>query len=325
MIKKTNRTLIGAFVLGALILVMIGVMTFGAGRYFIKQPTFVMFFEGSVKGLNVGAPVVFKGVKVGKVTDISLRLNPDSKSVIISVLAELDTHSITKAQGRIDAQDFFKLLLRQGLKAQLQLQNLLTGQLVVELDFHPEKKAELVKTDIPYPEIPTIPSSLEEFTKTVEKLPLDKLINKLTSAIDGMERAATSPELMQSIHSLNLALEDTRRLIENINRNVEPLASDIKGTLDDSRKMVQNFDKNSSSLEASVEQSAEAARAAMVQADKTFKALEYASSGDSSVMHQLSQTLDEISAAADSLRDLSDYLNRHPEALLRGKKKFKEE
>lgn len=325
MIKKPNRTLIGAFVLGALILVMIGVMTFGAGRYFIKQPTFVMFFEGSVKGLNVGAPVVFKGVKVGKVTDISLRLNPDSKSVIIAVLAELDTHSITGTQGRIDAQDFFKLLLRQGLKAQLQLQNLLTGQLVVELDFHPEKKAKLVKTDIPYPEIPTIPSSLEEFTKTVEKLPLDTLINKLTSAIDGMERAATSPELMKSIHSLNLALEDVRRLIENINSNIAPMASDIKGTLDDSRKMVQDLDKNSSALEASVEQTAEAARAAMVQAEKTFKALEHASSGDSPLMYQFSQTLKDISAAADSLRDLSDYLNRHPEALLRGKKKFKEE
>lgn len=325
MIKKPNRTLIGAFVLGALILVMIGVMTFGAGRYFIKQPTFVMFFEGSVKGLNVGAPVVFKGVKVGKVTDISLRLNPDSKSVIISVLAELDTHSITRTQGKIDAQDFFKLLLRQGLKAQLQLQNLLTGQLVVELDFHPEKKAELVKTDIPYPEIPTIPSSLEEFTKTIEKLPLEQLINKLTSAIDGMERAATSPELMKSIHSLNLALEDVRRLIENINSNVAPIASDIKGTLDDSRKMVQKFDKNSSSVEASIEQTSEAARAAMVQAEKTFKALEHASSGDSSVVHQLSQTLEDISAAADSLRTLSDYLNRHPEALLRGKKKIKEE
>ena len=124
---------------------------------------------------------------------------------------------------------------------------------------------------------------------------------------------------------MNLALEDMRRLIENINSNVEPIASDIKGTLAESRKMVQNFDKHSSSLQAGIEQTAEAARAAMVQAEKTFKAVEHASSGDSPAMEQLSQTLEKISEASDSLRTLTDYLNRHPEALLHGKKEFQGE
>jgi paraquat-inducible protein B len=199
------------------------------------------------------------------------------------------------------------------------LQNLLTGQLVIELDFHPEKPFKLVKSDLAYPEIPTIQSSLEIFTRSIEKLPIEQLVNKLTLAIEGMEKAATSPELLQSIRSLNLALEDVRKLVENINGNIKPLASDIKGTLDDSRRMFQNFDKNSTALQASIEQAAEATRASMIQAEKTFHAVERASSEDSPVMYQLSQTLEQISATADSLRALSDYLNRHPEALLRGK------
>ena len=319
MIKKQNKTLIGAFVLGAIVLVIFGIMIFGAGRYFTKQPTFVMHFERSVKGLNVGAPVVFKGVKIGTVTDISLRYNPDTKSVKIAVFAEINPHSITRPQGGVDTKDFFKLLIEQGLKAQLQLQNLLTGQLVIELDFHPEKPFKLVKSDLAYPEIPTIQSSLEIFTRSIEKLPIEQLVNKLTLAIEGMEKAATSPELLQSIRSLNLALEDVRKLVENINGNIKPLASDIKGTLDDSRKMFQNFDKNSTALQVSIEQAAEATRASMIQAEKTFHAVERASSEDSPVMYQLSQTLEQISATADSLRALSDYLNRHPEALLRGK------
>jgi paraquat-inducible protein B len=319
MINKPSKTLIGAFVLGAVILVIIGIITFSVGRYFTKQPTFVMYFGGSVKGLNIGAPVVFKGVKVGTVTDISLHYNPDTKSVQIPVFAELYPHSITRAPGKADTRDFFNLLIQQGLKAQLQYQNLLTGQLVVELDFHPEKPVKLVKSYIQYPEIPTIPSSLEEFTRTLSKLPLERLINKLSLAIDGLEKAATSPELMQSIHSLNLALKDVRKLVENINTNIKPLASDIKGTFDDSRKMFQDFNKRSSSLQASMEQASEATRSAMVQAEKTFKAVEQSGSADSPVMYQLSQTLEQISAAADSLRALSDYLNRHPEALLRGK------
>jgi paraquat-inducible protein B len=322
---KPSKTLVGAFVLGAVALFVVGIMTFSAGRYFSKQPTYVMYFDGTVKGLNSGAPVMFKGVKVGAVSDISLRYNPETKSVQIAVQAELDPHSITNSHGSLDTKAFMKALIRQGLKAQLQYQNLLTGQLVVALDFHPEKTARHIRMDAPYPEIPTIPSSIEEFTKTFEKLPIEKLAGKLTSAIEGMEKAATSPELMKSIHNMNLALEDMRRLIENINSNVEPIASDIKGTLAESRKMVQNFDKHSSSLQAGIEQTAEAARAAMVQAEKTFKAVEHASSGDSPAMEQLSQTLEKISEASDSLRTLTDYLNRHPEALLHGKKEFQGE
>jgi paraquat-inducible protein B len=319
MIRKPNKTVIGAFVLGAVILVIMGIAIFGAGRYFTSQPTVVMYFEGSVKGLNTGAPVVFKGVQVGTVTDISLRYNPETKSVRIAVLAAIDPHSITRTKGRINTQEFITDLIRQGLKAQLQYQNLLTGQLVVDLNFHPEKPARLVNSDMKYSEIPTIPSSIEEITRTIEKLPLEQLVNKLTSAIEGMEKAATSPELMQSIRSLNSALGDVRTLVQNLNSHVDPLASDIRGTLDDSRKMIQHFDKQASSMQVSMEQASQATRAAMIQAEKTFGAMEHVSSGDSPVMEQFSRTLQEISATADSMRALSDYLNRHPEALLRGK------
>jgi paraquat-inducible protein B len=322
---RPSKTLVGAFVLGAVAIFIVGIMTFSAGRYFTKQPTYVMYFDGTVKGLNGGAPVMFKGVKVGAVSDISLRYNPKTKSVQIAVLAELNPHTITNSHGNIDTQTFMNELIGQGLKAQLQYQNLLTGQLVVALDFHPDKTARLISTDTPYPEIPTIPSSIEEFAKTIEKLPIEKLAGKLTSAIEGMEKAATSPELMSSIHNMNLVLDDMHKLIENINTHVDPIASDIQGTLSDSRKMVQNFDKQSSSLQSGIERTAEAARAAMVQAEKTFKAVEHASSTDSPAMFQLSQTMEKISEASESLRALSDYLNRHPEALLHGKKEIQGE
>ncbi len=322
---KPSKTLIGAFVLGAIILSVLGLMTFGAGRYFSKQPTYVMFFDGSVKGLNMGAPVVFKGVKVGTVSDISLRFNPESKSVQIAVLAELNPRTITNSHEGINSKAFLNELIKQGLKAQLQHQNLLTGQLVVGLDFYPDKTVKLTRSNYKYPEIPTIPSSIEELTKAVEKLPIGQLVAKLTSAIDGMEKAATSPDLMKSIHSMNLALEDMRTLIENINGHVDPIASDIRGTLEDSRTMMRNFDRQSTSLQASIEQTAVAARAAMLQAEKTFSAVEHASSDDSPAMHQLSLALQRVSDASYSLKNLSDYLNRHPEALLSGKKEFQGE
>jgi len=319
---KPSKTLIGAFVLGAIALSVLGLMTFGAGRYFSKQPTYVMFFDGSVKGLNLGAPVVFKGVKVGTVSDISLSFNAQSQSVQIAVLAELNPNTITNSHKGVNPKAFLDDLIKQGLKAQLQHQNLLTGQLVVGLDFYPERTARPARPGYKYPEIPTIPSSIEELTRAVEKLPIGQLVNKLTSAIDGVEKAATSPELMKSIQTMNLALEDMRRLIENVNAHVDPIASDVRGTLEDSRQMVQSFERRSSSLQASIEQTAEAARAAMVQAEKTFRAVEHASSGDSPAMYQISQAMERISEASYSLKNLSDYLSRHPEALLSGKKEF---
>ena len=319
MTRKPSKTIIGAFVLGALALIIIGVMTFGAGDYFSRQPTFVMFFDGSVKGLNVGASVVFKGVKVGRVTDISLLYNPKAQSVQIPVLVEIDPHSIMQEKGWTDPKDFISLLVKQGLRAQLQLQNLLTGQLIIELDFHPDKPPRLVRSDIRYPEIPTIPSSLEQLTRTIEKLPVEELVTKLISAIEGIEKAVTSPELTESIRSLNLAINDVRTLIQNIDGTIQPLSSDIRGTLEDTRKLVRDFDSHAASLQASIDRASDATSKAMEQAERTFGAMEHASAADSPVMYQLSQTLDEISATADSIRALSDYLNRHPEAMLRGK------
>ncbi|HPI92545.1 MAG TPA: MlaD family protein [Deltaproteobacteria bacterium] len=319
MTRKPSKTLIGVFVLGALALIVAGIMTFGAGQYFSRQPTFVMFFDGSVKGLNVGASVVFKGVNVGRVTDISLLYNPEGQSVQIPVLVELDPHSIVRGNGQADPNEFIRLLVNQGLRAQLQLQNLLTGQLIIELDFHPDRPPRMIVSDIRYPQIPTIPSSLEQLTRTIEKLPVEELVTKLISAIEGVEKAVTSPDLTQSIRSLNLAINDVRTLVQNIDANIGPISSDLRGTLEDSRKLVQDFDRHAASLQESIDRASDATRRAMEQAERTFGAMEHASSADSPMMYQLSETLDEISATADSIRALSDYLNRHPEAMLRGK------
>ncbi|HNQ86629.1 MAG TPA: MlaD family protein [Deltaproteobacteria bacterium] len=319
MTRKPSKTLIGMFVLGAIALIAAGVTTFGAGKYLSRQPTFVMFFEGSVKGLNVGSPVVFKGVKVGRVSDISLLYNQDTQSVQIPVLVEIDPHTIIREKGWTNPKDFINLLIGQGLRAQLQLQNLLTGQLLIELDFHPDKPSRLVRSEARYPEIPTIPSSLEQLSKTIEKIPMEELVTKLISAIEGVEKAVTSPELTESIRSLNLALNDVRSLVKNLDGTIGPLSSDIMATLEDTRNLVRDFGRHAESLQESIDRASDATRKAMEQAEKTFGALEHASAADSPVMFQLSRTLDEISATADSIRALSDYLNRHPEAMLRGK------
>lgn len=318
--KKPGVTLIGIFVLGAAALVVIGAVALGAGRFFTKHPTFVMYFGGSAKGLSEGASVVFKGVKIGKVTEIGLQYNPDTKSVLIIVLAEINLNTITRPSGERATMGFFMELIRQGLKAQLQYQTFVTGQLLIDLDFHPGKPIRLARSNLAYPQIPTIPSSLEELSKVVENLPLDELAAKLANAVESIARVAGSPEFRETIKSINLEIEELRRLTRNIDRNTGPLAAEIRGAVKDSRRLIQSFDRRSSELMAGMEDATEATRSAVIQAEETLKSIERSGTKEAPVMYQLSRTLEKISEAADSLRALSDYLSRHPESVLRGKR-----
>jgi paraquat-inducible protein B len=354
MSKPASKTLIGGFVVGAVVLVVAGVLIFGSGRFLTERINFVMYFEGSVKGLNVGGPVVFRGVKIGTVTDILLRYNPADMSVKIPVIIEIDPDRVDVIGGvphEADPQRAISQLVERGLRARLQMQSLVTGQLMVELDFHLDKPVKLVGGDTGYPEIPTIPSPLKELSKRVEKVPIEEIFQKLLAAVEGIEGIVNSPEVKGIISSLNLAAEDisklvrnidgkieplasniedvgssiegtmgeTRKLVRNINAQIKPLASSIKETAEDYGKLARNVDGQIAPLGSSIAETLEEVRAALDQGRKTLAVAEDALAEDSPLLYELDNVLKEVSAAARSIRLLADYLKRHPEALIKGK------
>ncbi len=265
MSKQANKTVIGAFVVGAVALAVTGVLIFGSGKFLSKLNPYVMYFEGSVKGLNIGSAVMFRGVKIGTVTDIVLRADPEHMTVEIPVFIEIDPERFQKIrQGRRkrDAAETLKLLVDRGLRAQLQMQSMVTGQLMIELDYHPDKPAKLVGADTRYPEVPTIPSSMQQLTQTIESLPLGEMVTNLTLALQGLERAVNSPEVGKGMKNINETLEDIQRLVEGLDRSV---------------------------------------------AENT------------ELPYHFTKAMEEVSAAARSVRVLADYLEQHPDALLRGK------
>ena len=294
MSKKAKTTVIGAFVVGAVALAVVAVLIFGSGKFLKKSITYVVYFDGSIAGLNVGAPVVFRGVEVGSVTDIQVVVDPGDMSVRIPVLIELEPDRITRVSGKSEPRKNLELLVERGLKAQLQLQSLVTGQLMVAFDLHPDKPIRYVGVDDKYPELPTIPTSLQEISKTIENLPIDELFKKLLLTVEGMEKVVNSPELLESVGTLNQTLKDLQILLHNVDKEVKPLTSTIKET-------------------------SEAAKATLEQADRTLYLVEDILAEDSEPRHELVTTLKELSAAARSIRALADYLERHPEALIHGK------
>ena len=321
MSKQPSKTLIGAFVVGAIALVVTGVLVFGSGKFFAEKSTFVMYFEGSLKGLNEGSPVIFRGVRIGSVTDIILRSDPVAMSIDIPVFVEIYPEKfeiIGDERFKRDIEKGMALQVERGLRAQLEMQSIVTGQLMVALDFHPDKPV-IFRGDGTIPEVPTIRSGMEELAKTIAKAPVEEILNKMLSAVEGIEKVVNGPEVKQILLSLKQTVESSRNLIRNVNNQVLPLATSIEETLGGVRKLARNIEGIVEPLVSSVEKTTKASTDAIVQAKKTLISVESVVSEDSIVNQKLVNALKELAAAARALRILSEYLEQHPEALLRGK------
>src|SRR5512139_525432 len=333
MSKQASETLIGAFVLGALGLVVAGVVVFGSGELFRKVNKDVMFFEGSVKGLQIGTPIVFRGVQIGHVTDIVLRVNAKDLTAFVPVYAEIYPQKIVPIEEKLSYDEqYLQALIEKGLRAQLQLQSFVTGQLIVNLDFYPNTPVRLVGLEKKYHEIPTIPSSMEQLTKRLEELPLKEIADRLNETLAGINRLVNSPDLQASIGSLNQMLKDSDTLVKNLNAEVGPLASDIKGTTDAARKAFVQAEKTLRFDEGAPGQIASGIKETLSSAQATLKATHKAveningiAGQNANLGYEIGRTLEQIAELSRSIRVLADYLERHPEAFLRGKSPAKGE
>ena len=325
--------MIGAFVIIAVVLAVAAIVVLGSGKFFKKTSSWIAFFEGSVKGLNVGSPVMFRGVKVGEVTDIIVTINIAELSVLIPVIFETDSDKFKDVGDRTVTSDeqLHKALIKKGLKAQLQVQSLVTGQLMINLDFYPNTPATLVGMDKiktltgakSWWEIPTIPTSMQELEKAISQLDIKELAEDIKGAMDGLAKLATSPDLHESIGIFKQTLTDTQKLVSNLNSKIEPLADSIEQTLvearagiGDARKLVN---EQGPRLAANIKKAVESAGFALDQANTTLKSIEVIAQEGGQLRFEVSATLKEISAAARSVRILADFIEQHPDALIRGR------
>ncbi len=338
--------LIGSFVVGAVVLAVAAVLMLGGGRFIRQTQKFVLFFQGSVKGLNEGASVLFRGVKVGSVKSISLEADARNMVIYIPVIIEIEMdriHVIHGLRGADPAKNL-PVLFEKGLRAQLIMSSLLTGQLVIELEFHPNAPMKMVGLDKKYPEIPTIPSTFDVLFDKLKDLDFAGLVAKLTSAIDALEKVLVSPEIPQILKGLRTAIEDAKKVVgkldnrvdpmfngidetvkeygdlaRNVDEKVGPLVSNMDGTVKDARKLVLKVDRSVEKLAAGLNASLIEATGALKKAEEALGAVKGTVGKDSPVVYQLDDTLKEISAMARAFKSLAGFLERHPEALLRGK------
>jgi paraquat-inducible protein B len=312
MSKRPSAALIGAFVLGATVLGVLAVVLLGSGRLFRETVPFVLSFTGSVNGLNVGAPVKFKGVEIGSVTDIRLTLGEGTAAPVtrIPVLVEIDQAKVESQGARPDLWDpsVVKTLIDAGLRGQLNAQSLVTGLLFIELDFHPGTTAEFAVAGGPYQEFPTVPtvlqkaqSALGEIIGDIQAAKIAPLIESATKAVDGITRLVTLPDTVRAFESLDETLA-------NMNAAMGAL-----------KVASLSLDKRAVEIGGSVAQFTSDMRVALTQMRSTLKTVDGFVEPASPLSVRLNATLAEISTAARSVRILADYLERNPAALVRGR------
>lgn len=262
-------------------------------RYTVRERSLV-FFDGSLRGLQIGAPVEFRGIKIGQVVDINLEYHAERNAFSIPVLIETEPERFTLSGKRDDAikkGEFVERLVERGLRAQLKSANLLTGQLIVDLNLYSTAPAAKVAHFGKYAVIPTVSSPIEEITTNLSQfatmlkdLPLDKISADLHAAVRGAGRLLNSPELADTLTVLKRTVQETQLLVGSLNTDVAP---GISETL----KKVQT----------------------------TLDTIEKLSGDDSFLILEAERAMTELAEASRSVRSLADFLERHPEALIRGK------
>lgn len=324
MTKKTNPKLIGGFVVGAIVLVVAGVMIFGSGKFFAKKHKWVLYFPGSVKGLTVGAPVTLEGVNIGTVTDVKVVFDRETLKFYAPVYVEVFPDRIKDigeyvAKEAPDPEEVMKALVQRGLRGQLDLQSLVTGKLQVSFSMHPGSEIYYAGIDKSVTEIPTLPTTMQQLAKMLENIDIKGMTEDIRNTLAAIEKLATSPELAEAVTSLNNTLKDFGKLARNVDGRVGPLTTSIEETMRDTQKLVNNVDAQIDPTFTQLQDTLKTAEAALQKAKMALAGVDDVVGVDSAFIYQLNKTVKELQVMASSINALANYLQRQPDSLIRGK------
>ena len=323
--NKANPAAIGGFVIGGIALIVIGLLVFGGANWFAERNTYVAYFPGSVKGLRVGAPVDFRGVTIGQVTEIRVLLNLEGIEAQIPVVMELDLSQIEMTgPGSLGADgEYAERLVRAGLRAQLQSQSLLTGLLFVNLDFREGAPVRLVAGDQPYPEIPTIPSEFEQLQQSAGdiamRLPevVDRLEGVLTSIDAGLnENRGDIRQIVGDVAAISTAIKEQAPKMNRVLANAEDATGDVRRAAATLEQVLQT---NSDAIGALIDEWTVTAGAVRRLADQVNATV---AENRQSLRDFTATGLYEYTGLAQDAQRLVDQINRVAEELERDPARF---
>lgn len=307
---------IGAFLLGGVALLAGALLLLGRDSWFSQPSDYVVYFTGALDGLDVGADVTYRGVKVGTVREIRLGYDRELKDVVIPVVLRLDP-AVGRAGGSFD-QVVERLVERRGLRAQLQTQSLLTGKSIVALDLFPGQPGYARESsEIDLPAIPSVPSRvdqaadvLRELLGSLREMPLREMLTSANNTLQALERLSASPELQAGLSSLGQTLHNLEGLTQQLQRQLPPMldnarqgSEELRAALGDIRLAVQGAQHTLEQMEGLAG-----------DARRTL-------GPESELQFQMLKSLGELERAGKALQRTAESLEQHPESLIFGKKR----
>jgi len=293
-----NARLIGAFMLGAIALIVIVFLVFGGGQYFRDKSKYVIYFRGSVDGLNTGAPVKIRGVQVGSVTDITPIMH-ENGDFLVEVTIETIGGTIQQAEGVVDKKlNSLDTMIRRGLRAQLQSQSFIVSQKMIVVDYFPDTDTVFAHLNKKLPEIPSIPTKSEELEMTMEKV---------VKEIGEVPFATISKSMLSTFNGIDTFFRTTK---------LQPVFDNLSKNADAIGVLAARIDSIGMTISTGVNRATDAGTASLKHFDDLMIRLENLSTEN---QYLLKVSLEQLSSAARSMKSLMDYLQQHPSDILYGK------
>jgi paraquat-inducible protein B len=313
---------VGAFVLGGVALLLVGVILLSSKSWFTRTDRYCVVFPGSVKGLSAGAQVTFRGVKIGDVQGVRALLTGRSdEPIVIEVTIEVVRDVVEAPLGvkspleRLGGRALADELIRRGVRARMMSASLLTGQKYIDLDFLPDEPARFSRFTLAYPELPTTPTAMEKLGRQsgqlmdkLAELPLDRMLDDIRRVIQAVREIVASP--------------DAKALVSGVRRSVDslgPFLSDARLAVADVRRMSQTLGDEVSLSGPEARQTLAAIREALDRVDSNMTRLARTLDGADDTRITAQRTLEDMRHLLVALRNLVDYVETHPEALVLGK------
>ena len=337
MARHPRPALIGAFVVGAVALAIAGLILLGREPLLGRRVPVVAYFRTSVAGLDVGAPVRFRGVPIGSVTSIHAQWSDDVDTVLIPVELGLQADGIKApgasdddGRGSLGSRAFLAHMVELGLRAELKQESFVTNKLYVAFDFHPDTPIELVGERGLF-EMPTVQTGLERLKSSLEQLPLEELAERSVAVLTALEELVGDPRIGSVLDDLAAFLDAAERLAREGEARLPELAGSATAAIDETRTVVRDTGSDVSAAAEELRESAalvgesieplSADAAAVLEELRTVaERLEALLAVDPNLPRRVSTLVDELTETARAVRVLAEYLERNPEALLRGRK-----
>lgn len=323
---KRNALMIGGFVVVAFVLTVAAILWLGGNDLFSKQQKARVFYQGNVSGLSVGAPVNFRGVAIGQVTDIGIEMDPATLKTTVPVALRLQPSALRLSNGKEEKSLDLPMLVQRGLRARLASQSVVTGQKAIELDFLPNTPATMLGGP-GAPEIPAVADRFGALIDQVANLPLRDTVADMRQAINQLESTLVSVQktldgaqgvLSGASKELQLTGAESRKTLVAATEAIRQLQGSSQATLKSITQLADASHQTVLAAQPELQRTLVGARQASETAKLAMERLADVAAPGAPLRGDLESTLNDLSQAARSLRSLSEQLEERPNAIIFG-------